>query len=967
MAAYIAVISLLQTIEQFQQRHPELVQGFTAKTLESLHETAEYFQNVVEEAGKSKFDPEKKKSLEEKIRAAASYAEDIVEMKICQIIEDLNLKYGMAPTSSLYKNLLPFVERVERKKNEVLEIVSDFSTRIHDDQILESAGDSLIGASSRSNPMLQHLEDDIVRGLDDDLEIIVKRLTGRSSNLDIVTITGMGGIGKTTLARKAHDHITIKNHFDLRIWVTISQEYGSRNVLLEALRCISKNNDIEKDYDKKNDCELADLVQKKLKGPRYLVVVDDIWSTDVWDSIKGIFPDYCNKSRILLTTRESKVAMYANPISPHEMKLLNLENSWKLLCDKVFGPKHDHPPELEEIGKKIAEKCQGLPLTISVIAGHLSKVAGTLGSWEDVTRTLGEIIASQTGKCSGVLGLSYHYLPNHLKPCFLSMGGFPEDYQVETWRLIQLWIAEGFIRRPGSYKSLEEVAEDYLEDLISRNLIIVRKKRFNGEIKTCGMHDLLREFCLTEVKMTKFMHVEITDKVPAFMHDEITDIVPTLPAQKHNGRRFSFQMHGYSVDDCCKLLPSIARSIYLFSNLQSSVNFEFFSRFNLLRVLAIVHEYERFCTFPLVITKLFHLRYLQVQSYGNLPGSISELQNLQTLIYEGQHDHTTLPGKIWMMKNLRHIHTRDTCYLPSPRRKSISNKHLVIGMPNIEKLSNLCFTSCTNEIFSLIPNLRRLIVHHKGGRANRLIDMSILKKLEAFKFVIDAFWSSPPPISIKQSVLPASIKRLTLSGGFCFPWEDMSTLVMLPNLQELKLKNRAAYGKIWRLSDKYKFKSLKLLLFRSLDLEHWEASSDNFPNLERLVLKICDYLKEIPIDFGEICTLESIELHNCSTPAEDSARKIEQEQEDMGNNCLKVYIHRTRSFWESPKNLVDEKYKTIDFSFEAVNGCDHNGPFSVQDSYFTYVKSWSAYQTAKENGVKLLKDDVVDKFTSAWL
>ncbi|XP_060196173.1 putative late blight resistance protein homolog R1A-10 isoform X2 [Lycium barbarum] len=899
MAAYIAVISLLQTIEQFQQRHPELVQGFTAKTLESLHETAEYFQNVVEEAGKSKFDAEKKKSLEEKIRAAASYAEDIVEMKICQIIEDLNLKYGMAPKSSLYKNLLPFVERVDRKKNEVMEIVSDFSTRIHDiddDQILESAEDSLIGASSRSNPVLQHFEDDSVHGLDDDLEIIVKRLTERSSNLDIVTITGMGGIGKTTLARKAHDHLTIKNHFDLRIWVTISQEYGSRNVLLEALRCILKNNDIEKDYDKKNDCELADLVQKKLKGPRYLVVVDDIWSTDVWDSIKGIFPDWRNKSRILLTTRESKVAMYANPISRHEMNLLNLENSWKLLCDKVFGPKHDHP-ELEETGKKIAEKCQGLPLTISVIAGHLSKVARTLGSWKDVARTLGEIIASQTDKCSGVLGLSYHYLPNHLKPCFLSMGGFPEDYQVETWRLIQLWIAEGSIRRPGSDKSLEELGEDYLEDLISRNLITVRKKRFNGEIKACGMHDLVREFCLTEVKMTQFMHVEITDKVPTFMHDEIADIVPTLPAQKHNGRRFSFQMHGYSVDDCCKLLPSVARSIYLFCKFRPSVNLEFFSRFNLLRVLAIFHEYECYRKFPLVITKLFHLRYLQIQAYGNLPESISELQNLQTLIYDGRNNHTTLPGKIWMLRNLRHINTREPCYLPSPRRKSISNKHLVIGMPNIEKLSNLCFTSCTNEIFSRIPNLRRLIVRHKGGRANRLIDISILKKLEAFKFVIDALWSSPPPISIKRSVLPASIKRLTLSGGFCFPWEDMSTLVMLPNLQELKLKNRAAYGKEWRLSDKYKFKSLKLLLFRSLDLEHWEASSDNFPNLERLVLKICKYLKEIPTDFEEICTLESIELYQCGTSVVDSAKEIEQERlNNTGNNSLKVYVHRFH--WE---------------------------------------------------------------------
>ncbi|KAH0757518.1 hypothetical protein KY290_021011 [Solanum tuberosum] len=92
------------------------------------------------------------------------------------------------------------------------------------------------------------------------------------------------------------------------------------------------------------DNELADLVQKNLKGPRYLVVVDDIWSRDVWDSISQIFPNRNNGSRILLTTRENEVAMYANTSSPHEINLLDLDNSWKLLRNKVFGLEHDHPP-----------------------------------------------------------------------------------------------------------------------------------------------------------------------------------------------------------------------------------------------------------------------------------------------------------------------------------------------------------------------------------------------------------------------------------------------------------------------------------------------------------------------------------------------------------------------------------------------------------------------------------------------
>lgn len=141
---------------------------------------------------------------------------------------------------------------------------------------------------------------------------------------------------------------------------------------------------------------------------------------------------------------------------------------------------------------------------------------------------------------------------------------------------------------------------------------------------------------------------------------------------------------------------------------------------------------------------------------------------------------------------------------------------------------------------------------------------------------------------------PTSLKRLTFRRSN-LSWEGISTLAMLPNLEELKLKGRAVRGKLWRLSNEDKFKSLKLLLFGFLDLERWEASSDNFPNLKRLVLKRCDYLKEIPIDFVEICTLESIELHECSTAAEDSARKIEQEQEDLGNNCHKVYIRSKHS------------------------------------------------------------------------
>ncbi|KAK6791048.1 hypothetical protein RDI58_010129 [Solanum bulbocastanum] len=387
------------------------------------------------------------------------------------------------------------------------------------------------------------------------------------------------------------------------------------------------------------------------------------------------------------------------------------------------------------------------------------------------------------------------------------MSSFPEDFQFELLILIQLWIAEGFIRSSENGKSLEEVAIDYLEDLISRNLIQARERRFNGEIKTCGIHDLLREFCLTEAEMTKHMHVERT--------------YPTLPTQMHNVRRFSFQTEYYSVDDCYKLLPSVSRSIYLFSRLNlpivtgiklhrrlpiychDPIIHEFFSLFNLLRVLSMNNKYFKFRSFPLVITKLLHLRYLQVRFSGDIPESISELQNLQTLI----------------------------------------------------------FSDCSCQ----------------------QLDMSRLTKLVAFKY----YGSFLSGYNIKRFDFPTSLRKPSLTLCDYFLWARISsTLIMLPNLEELKLKQCQVLCYKWRLCDEDKYKSLKLLL-SDLGLEHWEASSANFPNLKSLVLKKCRDLQEIPADFGEICNLESIELHDCSTTAEDSATNIVQEQEDMGNYFLK--------------------------------------------------------------------------------
>ncbi|XP_058114384.1 disease resistance protein RPP13-like [Magnolia sinica] len=344
-------------------------------------------------------------------------------------------------------------------------------------------------------------------GFEKELEALVMRLIGGEPRRCVVSVVGMGGLGKTTLTKKLYNTDNVKKHFHLHAWISISQEYGMRDLLQAVAKCCMELSEDELEViEKMNVVELREKISEYLNNKRYLVVLDDVWKSEAWDAMKDAFPDMSNGSRVVLTTRNKDVALYADARSqPHELPFLNSEDSWKLFGKKTFtGQDGGCAQDLEELGREIVGKCHGLPLAIVVIGGPLSRKEPR--EWENVCKSISWQFAEGQPQISRILSLSYKDLPYYLKPCFLYLGIFPEDYAFPAKKLIQLWAAEGFLLPRGD-EMLEEVGEDYLKELIQRSMIQIAERSSSKGIKSCRIHDLLQDLSISKAKEEKFLQV----------------------------------------------------------------------------------------------------------------------------------------------------------------------------------------------------------------------------------------------------------------------------------------------------------------------------------------------------------------------------------------------------------------------------------------------------------------------------
>nr|XP_027107558.1 late blight resistance protein R1-A-like [Coffea arabica] len=721
---------------------------------------------------------------------------------------------------------------------------------------------------------------EIVVGLEDEAQKVINRLNRGSTKLQIVPIVGMPGLGKTTLAKKVYNDPRVQGHFRIILWCTVSQEYNLKNLLVQILSSVGIQGRVNEEHKVLDEIDLMLYLKRLLLRNRYLVVLDDVWDIGVWHGLRHSFPDDSTGSRILITTRESSVAsevrIGVDSVEHHNLRELTKEESWELLQKKVFG-EADCPQPLRMLGEQIARNCKGLPLTIVIIAGILSTIEDE--AWSDVADRLTSAIVYD--QCKYILELSYRHLPHYLIPCLLYFGAFREDQEIETEKLTRLWIAEGFVSveelvQDTEPKRLEDLAEEYMMDLIGRNLVMVAKQGHTGGVKTCRIHDLLHEFCKDRAKKENFLQV-----LRGYGELSTFNEHPYLERLSIWSKVEQFKKSRLFCPQLCSLL--------LFSQIEESDSFMadmsfVFGIYKKLRVLDLEQIFLRHKVFPREVEALVELRYLGVQgAMSSIPSTIDKLSNLETFVVIAESGTVSFPDTIWNMTKLRHLHVvgwNVSCSLPSENLENTSD------LWNLDTLSTLTVTldDRAANIMRKVPNVRQLKIQLSAAECSvGCCNLSHLSSLEALEVSAESLPSNPVEFSF-----PLNLKELVL-GGLHLPWSKISVIQELPELEVLILLGESFVGERWELTAGG-FPKLMCLSLENLDVVKWEDATggdDVFPYLRKLRLIGVLELKEVPSCLGQSESLEEIEVRDCNDSLKESVRKI---WEDMGYEDLKIII-----------------------------------------------------------------------------
>ncbi|KAF7069367.1 hypothetical protein CFC21_075008 [Triticum aestivum] len=615
----------------------------------------------------------------------------------------------------------------------------------------------------------------------------------------VLSIVGFGGLGKTTLANEVYRNV--QGYFHCKAFVSVSQKPDIKKIMKDVISQVSCKDGSTKDTDYWDEKKYIAKLREMLQDKRYLIIIDDVWSTQVWNTIKCAFPENNCSSRIIATTRIIDVAKsccLSEDDRMYEMEPLSDLQSKLLFFRRIFGSNKDCPHTLNKVSNDILKKCGGLPLAIISISSLLANRPETKDEWEKVKRSIGSTLENNQSLegMTSILSLSYNDLPPNLKTCFLYLSVFPEDYVIERNRLVMRWIAEGFISEERG-QSQQEVAENYFYELINKSMVQPVGIGYDGKVQACRVHDMMLEIIISKSAEDNFTTI-VGGGQTSLVNRQ--GIIRRLSIQ-HIDQELAFALAN---EDLSHVRSLTVTSLGCMKNIPQLAEFE------ALRVLDFegcqgLEEYEM-----KNIDRFFQLKYLSLRDtdISELPSGIVMLHDLETLDVRSLKIEE-LPSAIVLLTKLQYLFTEKSCKLPN----RIGN------MKNLRGIHCFDITESSTAAMEDLGNLTRLNTlslrwdNEDNHKRDEEIILSSLCKLSSCKLhslhivglgCMDFIDSWSPPLSclrifeadgdtyfwnVPKWISPGLTSLTHLSINLAeFMEEDLHTLGNLPSLVILNLR-----------------------------------------------------------------------------------------------------------------------------------------------------------------------------------
>uniref|UniRef100_A0A0D9Y9U9 Uncharacterized protein n=1 Tax=Oryza glumipatula TaxID=40148 RepID=A0A0D9Y9U9_9ORYZ len=708
-------------------------------------------------------------------------------------------------------------------------------------------------------------EEDLV-GVNQNRETLEEWLADDLLERSVITLHGMGGLGKTALAANAY--MREKEKFQCHAWVSISQSYCIKDVLKCLITELSRN------VKKTNWGNITDMdtggfreeLKRFLKLQKCLIVLDDVWAPEVINDLFGAHVPNLKGSRILVTTRIDDVAQLAFPDRRITLEPLCEKESWELFCRTAFPRETNHEcnAELLHLIDQIVSKCKGVPLAIVSIGRlvfvrdktkeELRRIHDQL-DWELINNPSLEHVRN-------ILYLSYIYLPTQLKSCFLYCSLFPEDHLLKRKALIRWWIAEGFISKRGR-STMEEVAEGYLQELVNRNMLQLIDRNSFGRIKSFRMHDIMHELAVDLCRRECF-GVAYDEDNRRWEHED------------RDERRLVVHKLNKDIDQEISCAHSLRSVITLDNSMISSSS-----------ILRLVVDNCRYMsimelsglpisTVPDAIGDLFNLRHLGLRGSNVkfLPKSIEKLTNLLTLdLFRSSI--LELPRGIVKLTKLRHLFAEKQTDRHRRLFRWCTGVSIPRGLENLTSLQSLQALEAQDESVRCLGELRQMrglrLWKVKASLCEHLCESLLQMKCLSYLSitasdeddVLQLDGLNPLPPSLHKLRLSGRLAHIMLGAESPLFQEDAggqnlySLRLFWSQLKEDPLLSLSRLLNLTELHFTRAYNGEKLVF-----LTRW------FPKLKVLRLRDLPNLKRMDIQQGAMVSLERLRLINLSSMEE---------------------------------------------------------------------------------------------------